>query len=76
MGWGFEVFGAAVPLFVLVTGLFGMCAIGMFSDMVSKTSDNRNGRNACAIEKGLRFHYFKRSFKHFYTKKTVGEEDW
>ena len=30
--------GAAVPLFVLVTGLFGMCAIGVFSDMVSKAT--------------------------------------
>ena len=39
-------------------------------------NDNRNGRNACAIEKGLRFHYFKRSFKHFYTKKSVDKEDW
>ncbi|MBR3085663.1 MAG: hypothetical protein IKH04_04595 [Kiritimatiellae bacterium] len=39
-------------------------------------NDNRNGRNACAIEKGLRFHYFRRSFKHFYTHKTIRKEDW
>ena len=39
-------------------------------------NDNRNGRNACAIEKGLRFHYFRRSFKHFYAHKTIRKEDW
>ena len=39
-------------------------------------NNNRNGRNACAIEKGLRYHYFKKCIKHIYIKKTVPKEDW
>lgn len=44
-----------------------------------KANDNKNGRNACAIVKGVKYVYFKRTRHKFYStyeKVEVGKESW
>lgn len=48
-----------------------------------KANDNRNGRNACAIVKNVKYVYFKRTRHRFfaqrystYEKVEVGKECW
>lgn len=38
--------------------------------------DNRYGRNACAIERNVRYVYFKKVIKGIYIKKNVKKENW
>jgi hypothetical protein len=39
-------------------------------------NDNPNGRNACAIEKNLKYSYFHKYMPRVYRKKTVTKENW
>ena len=39
-------------------------------------NDNRNGRNACAIEKNLQYTYFHRQAPMWYVKKTIQKGNW
>ncbi len=44
-------------------------------DAWMNANDNRNGRNACAIDSSRNFHYFKKSFWKTYSRKIVPKGD-
>jgi hypothetical protein len=44
-------------------------------DAWMNANDNRNGRNACAIDSSRNFHYFKKSFWKIYSRKIVPKGD-
>lgn len=44
-------------------------------DAWMRANDNRNGRNACAIDSSRNFHYFKKSFWKAYSRKIVPKGD-
>lgn len=66
---------SGAPASIMATWVDNRAVMGDISAWMH-ANDNKNGRNACAIEKGSAYHYFHKVMPGFYIQRTINKEDW